>query len=150
RDLPPETLIAIARIMEKVMAVLLAAGAAVWMVLLLERMVAGGGAWGLTLVFALCTPIWAISSQALWQHSFGPIAILISLYGLVRWETSAAGNRWLWLCGVGAALALLIRPTNVWLLVGILVALPVCRLPMRDYIRAILPSMILLAPLLLY
>ncbi|MBZ5578374.1 MAG: hypothetical protein LAP40_17555 [Acidobacteriia bacterium] len=146
----PETLLALARITEKFMAVILAAGAAIWTLLLLERLAPRRWAWGLTLVFALGTTTWSTSSQALWQHTFGQVAIVASLYGLARWETEAAGNRWLWLCGAGAGIALAVRPTNLWLLPALAAALWIGRATIRDYSRLILPVIIAAGPVELY
>ena len=150
REQSPETLIAIARIAEKFIAVALAAGASVLMLRLLQGLAPRRWAWGIALVFALGTSTWSLSSQALWQHTFGPVAIIESLYGLMRWETEAAENRWLWVCGAGAGIALVIRPTNLWLLLALVAALWVRRTGIRNYARLLTPVLVLAVPWALY
>lgn len=150
RHLPPGTLIAIARILEKFIAVILAAGTAVWMLLLLERLAPRRWAWGLTILFALATPQWSISSQALWHHTFGALAITASLYGLARWELEGAESRWLWLCGAWAAVAVSIRVTNIWLVLGLMAALMTRRAKIRSYLQFAIPGVLIAIPLLAY
>jgi hypothetical protein len=67
-----------------------------------------------TAVYALCTPIWTIASQALWQHGPVNLAILGMIYALLRAGRSAApGSRaaWLAVAGLCAGLLPVIRPT---------------------------------------
>lgn len=78
---PPGTLIAIARVAEKVVAVVLAAAAAIALLFLLRRLTSDRSAWMLTLVFARGTGNW--STQA-------------KLYGnipLGNWRSLAACTR---------------------------------------------------------
>jgi len=114
RRLPPETLIALARIAEKFAAVTLAALAAVALFGLLLRFTTARAAWWLTLLFALGTNQWATSSQALWQHTFDQLPIVGFFYAL--------DARRPWLLGLCAALAIAIRPTNIVLLPILLLA----------------------------
>jgi hypothetical protein len=114
RHLPPETLIALARIAEKFAAVTLAALAAVALFLLLLRLAGPRAAWWLTLLYALGTNTWATTSQALWQHTFDQLPIIGFLYGL--------DSRRPWLLGLCVALAIAIRPTNIILLPVLLLA----------------------------
>jgi hypothetical protein len=69
----------IARIMEKICASLLAATAAALLYLLLRRRTEPLAALLLTLVFALGTTTWVISSQALWSHGLAELLIVAAL-----------------------------------------------------------------------
>src|SRR5262245_15930474 len=92
-NLPPGTLITIARVAEKVAAATLAALAAVFLLSLLRRLTTERTAWLLTLVFALGTGNWSTASQALWQHTFGQLAIVGCLYAIERWSDASC---WYW------------------------------------------------------
>ena len=72
-----------ARIAEKFTAAAIAALSAVLLLLLLKRLTTAAWAWCLTLVYALATETWSISSQALWQA--GP---------RVNWPSSAVSIAW--------------------------------------------------------
>ena len=120
---PPGTMIAIARVVEKVTSVAFAAGAAIALLFLLRRLTSERWAWILTLVFALGTGSWSTSSQAMWQHTFGQLAIIGCLYAIERWSASASELRWYWIAGAFAGLALAIRPTNLALLPALALAL---------------------------
>jgi hypothetical protein len=142
RRLPPESLIALARIAEKFTAVALAAASAVWMLALLGRLAPMRWAWALTCVFALCTATWSTSSQALWQHTFGAVAIVGCLYFLTRWEVEKAAGRWAWCCGAVTAAALMIRPTNAIILLALTAALWQGKARGIDYVRMLAPAMV--------
>ena len=61
-------------------------------------------AWCLTLLYALGTETWSISSQALWQHGPGELAIIGALAGpRLLVEASNIGRGLLWICGASAA-----------------------------------------------
>ena len=115
RAMPPQTLIALARIVEKLAAAALAALAAVWMLALLHRLTAPRWAWVLAGVFAAGAGVWSTASQALWQHTFGLVAIVACFDELDRGR--------LLRCGVWAGIALLIRPTNAMLPAALAAAL---------------------------
>jgi len=134
RRLPPESLIALARIVEKFTAAALAAVSAVWMLALLRRIAPPPWAWVLTLVFALGTATWSTSSQAMWQHTFGEVAIVGCLYFLARWEADGEA-RWAWFCGAGAGVALMIRPSNALLIIALAAAAWTRRAHLRDVAR---------------
>jgi len=127
RGWQPGALIALARILEKVVAAAIAACSAVLMLILLRRLTSERWAWALTLVYALGTVTCSTSSQALWQHTTGQVAIIGALLFLDR--------RQLWLCGACAACALMIRPTNIVLLPAILAALFAIRARASEYFR---------------
>jgi hypothetical protein len=139
--LPPESLIMSARIAEKFTAVTLAAASAVWMLALLSRLAPARWAWVLTWVFALGTATWSISSQAMWQHTFGAVAIVGCLYCLARWEVEQAVGRWAWCCGAAAGAALMIRPSNAILLAAVAGALWTRRAGRTDVARVFGPAL---------
>ncbi|MGA3213464.1 MAG: hypothetical protein ABSD20_19330 [Terriglobales bacterium] len=119
----PGTLVAIARIIEKVTASIWAAGTAVFLFLLLRRITSSRAAWLLALCFALGTENWAISSQAMWPHTFGGLTIVGCLYCIERWSGPELESRWYWLAGSFSACAIAIRPTNLILLPALAISL---------------------------
>jgi hypothetical protein len=131
----PSTLVSIARIAEKVTAVMLAAAAAIFLLFLLRRLTSGRAAWLLTLLFAFGTGNWSTSSQALWQHTFGQLAIIGCLYAVERWSAPGAEARWYWIAGAFAAGALAVRPTNIVLLPAVALALWLRPARLADYLR---------------
>ena len=135
----PGTLIAVARVAEKVVAVALAAAAAVFLLLLLRRLTSDRSAWMLTLLFALGTGNWSTSSQALWQHTYGQLAIIGCLYSIERWSAADSESRWYWIAGVFAACALAIRPTNLALMPALALVLWLRPARRMDYIRVFAP-----------
>ena len=129
----PEALIALARILEKFAAVAITAFSAVLLLALLRRLTSDAWAWALTLVYALGAVACSTSSQALWQHTTGQLAIIGALLFLAR--------RQLWFCGACVACALMIRPSNIVLLPAIVAALLAIQARASDYIRfTILPA----------
>jgi len=114
----PGAQVTFARIWEKFVAAFLASAAVVLMLLLLERLVRPPWAWGLTLLFAFGTNVWATASQALWQHTPGVLAAVACLYCLVRALEEGAAPLWAVGAGICAGAAVLIRPTNVTLCAG--------------------------------
>jgi len=138
RDWDPGSLIALARILEKLAATAIAAVSAVLMLLLLKHLTSDSWAWGLTLLYALGTEAWSTSSQALWQHTTGQFAIIGALLFLERWSEQRRSPVTLVLCGACAALALMIRPSNVVLLPAIVAALFAIRARVLDYLLFIL------------
>src|ERR1700733_2780432 len=135
RGWDPGALVMFARIAEKFAATTVAALSAVLLLLLLQRVVSTPWAWCLTLVYALATETWSISSQALWQHGPGELAIIGAFYGVERWSQDRARNGWLWLCGACAAAAFVIRPTNIVLLPALAMALLLAHATLTQHIR---------------
>lgn len=86
------------------MAAALAAAAALALLSLLRRIPSGRAAWILTLVFAFGISNWSASSQALWQHTFGDLAIIGWLYSIERLGESDRRARWCWTWRVRACL----------------------------------------------
>lgn len=123
RHWDPGSLVMLARIAQKFAAAAITSLSAVLLLLLLKRITTVRWAWVLTLLYALATETWSISSQALWQHGPGELAIVGCFYCLERWWEDRARDGWLWLCGACAAAAFIIRPTNIVLLPALLAAL---------------------------
>ncbi len=139
-QLSPGTLIAVARVAEKIVAVALAAAAAVALLFLLRRLTSERGAWILTFLFALGTGNWSTSSQALWQHTFGQLAIIGCLYAIERFGVANADPRWYWIAGAFAAYALAIRGTNLVLLPVLALVLWLKPARPMDYVRVFAPA----------
>ena len=135
RRQPPATLIAVARVAEKFVAATLAAAAAIALLLLLRRLTSVRAAWALTLLFALGTGNWSTASQALWQHTYGQLAIIGCLYAIQRMSGPGSVGRWYWVAGGFAACAAAIRPTNLALMPALLLVLWLQREPLRQYLR---------------
>jgi hypothetical protein len=135
RDWDPGSLAILARIAEKFAAAAIAALSAVVSLLLLEQITTARWAWCLTLVYALATETWSISSQALWQHGPGELAIIGCCYCLQRWSDDRARKGFLWLCGACAAAAIIIRPTNAVLLPALLAGLLSAKPKLAQYAR---------------
>jgi hypothetical protein len=138
----PGSLVTFARIAEKFAATAIAALSAVLLLLLLKRVTASRWAWSLTLVYALATETWSISSQALWQHGPGELAIIGCLYCLERWSENRARNGSLWLAGACAAAAFIFRPTNLALLPAALAALLLANATLTQHLRLLAAPLI--------
>jgi hypothetical protein len=111
RDWPAERIVDVALRVEKVPASLIASLSVALMFGLLRRLVDGRRALLLTIVFAFGTETWTISSQALWQHGAGALAVIASLDSLL----AASGDgrlRRLALAGLFAGAGVAIRPTH--------------------------------------
>lgn len=142
RGWDPGTLATFARIAQKLTASAIAALSAVVLLALLKRITSAPWAWCLTLVYALATETWSISSQALWQHGPGELVIIASLYGLERWSVDRSRERWLWLSGVCAAAAFTIRPTNIVLVLALAAALWTAHATIAQQIRLLVAPVI--------
>ncbi len=107
--------------MEKLSASLIAALSAVFVFLCLIRLTPNRLlALGLTLLYALGSNTWVISSQALWEHGMSELMIAAGI-----WMLLLAERRPLCLLGAGTALALATanRPPNVILAAALLLYL---------------------------
>lgn len=122
REWDPGSLVMFARIAEKFAATFITALSAPILLLLLKRITSNGWAWCLTLVYAFGTETWAISSQALWQHGPGELAIIGALLSLAYWSGNRTSTA-LWICGLCATLAFIFRPTNIVLLPALFIAI---------------------------
>ncbi len=111
RAWPVPALILLARVIEKLMASLIAAASVACLFLLLRRLTGHRRALLLAAVYAFATNVWATSSQALWQHGASQLAIIASLLCLAIFQArpgwrAAAG------AGLFAALSVAVRPTG--------------------------------------
>jgi hypothetical protein len=131
----PASLVTLARIAQKFAATAITALSAVVLLLLLKRLTTPRWAWYLTLVYALATETWSISSQALWQHGPSELAMIGCFYWLERWRELGARHHYLWFCGVCATAAFLIRPTNLVLLPALALAFLLARITIDEYAR---------------
>lgn len=87
-------------LMEKISASALAALSALVLFLALRRIASTETSLIVTLAYALASPTWAISSQALWKHGVGELSFAWLIYALVRDPAS-----WDYPVWAGAALA---------------------------------------------
>lgn len=90
-------------LMEKASAALLAALSAVLLFLALCRITTERWALALTLLYALGTSTWSISSQALWAHALGEVCLAALCLLMAR-----GGGSWRWYAAVGAACVLMV------------------------------------------
>jgi hypothetical protein len=107
------TEVLVARILEKLMASLIAAASVACLFLLLRRIASERRALLLAAVYAFATNTWSTSSQALWQHGAGQLTTILSLLCLARFLEDR--SRWPAAAGAGlfAALSPAMRPTDV-------------------------------------
>lgn len=110
---------------EKLAASLIASLSVAVMYLLLAAMAERRTALVLTAAFAFGTTTWTTSSQALWQHGAGVLFILLTLLVLARHPGR------LWLAGAFAALAVAVRPTNVFFWLAAVTVVTVMAVPGR-------------------
>lgn len=118
-------------ILEKPAAAFLAAASVAVVFLLLARVTTRKVAWALTIAFALATPTWSISSQALWQHGASELLLAAALLLLVAPDPSAGRLAAL---GLAAGLLTASRPVNIFF--SLAIAIVVLR---RSGRRAALP-----------
>lgn len=122
QDWPTPRLALVAAVLEKISASLVAAVSVLLFYLLASRLTAPRYALLATLAYAFATSTWSISSQALWQHGPGQLAILAALYWLNEWQDRRRAVPLL-LCGLACGVAAAVRPTNALLLFAVTVAL---------------------------
>jgi len=96
--------------LEKVSAATIVALSAGFLYLAARRLSAQWMAVALSVVYALGTSSLSVSSQALWQHGPGQLALSSALYCLVRGRSEA---RWAGFAGFSMAFAVISRPTNI-------------------------------------
>jgi hypothetical protein len=113
RTWPVSTEILVARIMEKLIASVIASASVACLFLLLRRVSSERRALLLAAVYAFATNTWSTSSQALWQHGASQLTIVVSLLCLGRFLEDQ--SRWRAAAGAGlfAALSLAMRPTDL-------------------------------------
>lgn len=77
----------------------------------------------LTLSYALATSTWAISSQALWDHTSGELFLSAALFYLISVNRS---SKYLIPAGAACALAFVSRMNNLFIVLSILVYVLIC------------------------
>ena len=114
RDWSDSELHVASAVMEKLTASLVAALSVAAMFTLLNALTDRRIALALTFAFAFGTTTWTTSSQALWQHGAGVLFMLLALCVLVRKSYAPA------VAGMFAALAVAIRPSNIFFWIAVL------------------------------
>jgi hypothetical protein len=140
RNWDPGSLVMFARVAEKFAATFITALSAPFLLLLLKRITSTGWAWCFTLVYALGTATWSISSQALWQHGPAELALVGTLLCLAYWSEHRTSKdptsmTMLWICGACTACAFIFRPTNIVLLPAILAGLLLAKASIKEHVR---------------
>jgi hypothetical protein len=110
---PTESLVLLARVLEKIAASLVAALSVACFFCLLRRLSGKRHAVVLTLVFGFATSTWSIASQALWQHGASQLTIILSLLCLEKFFENETDRMAMAGAGLFAALSVAMRPTNV-------------------------------------
>lgn len=105
----------VARIMEKVVASILATASVILLYILLRRRICTRDAILLSFAYAFGTTTWVISSQALWQHGFAQLLIVATMLLLTGSRTSIRVVAVGFLCTLIAAA----RPPDVILAAGL-------------------------------
>lgn len=103
-------------LMEKVVASLLAALSVLLVYLAARRQASARAALWVAIAYAFATPLWSISSQALWQHGTSQLLLALALYLLAGEgeDTAPAGAGRLLLLGLLAGLLTANRPQNLF------------------------------------
>jgi hypothetical protein len=99
--------------LEKLAAASMVALSACILYLALRRLAGGRVLLLLTVIYALGTSSFSVSSQALWQHGPSQLALTIGLYSLIR---GREGPPWVGLAGFSLAFAVICRPTDLLLI----------------------------------
>jgi hypothetical protein len=102
-------------LLAKLSATLVSALSAIFLFLSLRRLTKERAALFISLVYALGTSTWSVSSQALWQHGSSQFFLSLTIYFLVR---GLERRNYAGYAGLSLAFAFLCRPTNI------LIALP--------------------------
>jgi hypothetical protein len=114
RTWTPLTEVLVARILEKLMASLVASASVAFLFLLLRRIAGERRALLLAAVYAFATNTWSTASQALWQQGASQFTIVLSLLFLARFLEDP--SRWRAAAGAGlfAALSPAMRPSDLF------------------------------------
>ena len=116
-----------AGVLEKLIASVVASLSVALFFLLARRLTSQGRAAVAAVVYGFATETWTISSQALWQHTGGGLAIIAALFALARWWEDPVNRPALFLAGLAAGVAAAIRPTNGLFVIALLVWLVAAR-----------------------
>lgn len=96
--------------MEKLSASIVAAGSAVLLWLALAGVCSPSAGLLITLIYALCSNTWVISSQGLWTHGVTELCFALLLWALIRPVSSRWSAFW---AGLALAVATANRPANI-------------------------------------
>jgi hypothetical protein len=99
--------------LEKLAAAFMVALSACILYLVLRRLASGRVSLLLTVIYALGTSSFSVSSQALWQHGPSQLALTIGLYSVIRGREDPP---WISLAGFSLAFAVICRPTDLLLI----------------------------------
>ena len=99
--------------LEKLAAASIVALSACILYLVLRRLASRRVSLLLTVIYALGTSSFSVSSQALWQHGPSQLALTIGLYSLIRGRKEPV---WIGLAGFSLAFAIICRPTDLLLI----------------------------------
>jgi hypothetical protein len=99
--------------LEKLAAASIVALSACLLYLVLRRLASGRVSLLLTVIYALGTSSFSVSSQALWQHGPSQLALTIGLYSLLRGREDPP---WIGLAGFSLAFAVICRSTDLLLI----------------------------------
>ncbi len=103
--------------LEKRAAAFIAVLAVAMFYLLMRRVTTERVAWGLSLVYALGTSTFSISSQALWQHGPAQLFLTVTMYCLLR---APEHDRFLIYAGLATGCTVLVRPLELVITLPIL------------------------------
>ncbi|MEJ5030454.1 hypothetical protein [Comamonas sp. MYb69] len=115
RDWAPAHVDSVARIMEKLVAALVASASVMLMYLLLLRQCSDRLALGLALAYAFGTSTWVISSQALWMHGVAQLLVTCALW-IATSERCTPRRAWAY--GLVCGLIACNRQPDTWLALG--------------------------------
>jgi hypothetical protein len=99
--------------LEKLAAASMVALSASLLYLVLRRLASERVSLLLSVIYALGTSSFSVSSQALWQHGPSQLALTTGLYSLIRGREEPA---WIGLAGFSLAFAVICRPSNLLLI----------------------------------
>ncbi len=108
-ELESITVISVALGVERLIASIIVACAAMMMFALARLRLPVRDALFIAFLFAFATPAWSVASRAMWQHGPSMLCLTVAMYGLLRSEERP---RWTGVAGAALACAYIIRPTN--------------------------------------
>lgn len=120
-------IVMLAGVIEKAVASLIASLSVAFFYLLARRLTSPGRALVAAVVYGFATGTWTISSQALWQHGAGQLAVIAGLSAAARWWENTADRGALFAAGLAAGLAAALRPTNSLFVIALLAWLVAAR-----------------------
>jgi hypothetical protein len=117
-DPSSDAMIFVSLAMEKLSAAVIAALSVSILYLAFRRVLAARAALLLALVYALASPTWSLSSQALWLQGLNELALALLIWALVRYDGSRRVAFWI---GLACALAIANKLTNALVVFPVMV-----------------------------